>query len=78
MEYEIIMCLLKLQAQLLDVVCFNRYNAWYSDGGQLAVIAVNVENEARAWYQTFRKPIIMAEYGGDTMPGLHRVKIKLS
>ncbi|KAF4524550.1 hypothetical protein B566_EDAN002825 [Ephemera danica] len=60
------------QAQLLDIICFNRYNAWYSDGGRLDVISIKVQEEARNWYTTFGKPIIMAEYGADTMPGLHR------
>ncbi|XP_059484604.1 beta-glucuronidase-like [Neocloeon triangulifer] len=58
---------------LCDVLCFNRYNAWYSNDGRLETIATSVISEARAWFEKNGKPVIMAEYGGDTMVGLHRL-----
>lgn len=64
---------LQFQAQYLDVICFNRYNGWYAATGQLINIAASVVEEATAWYRRFNKPIIMSEYGADTLAGLHLV-----
>ncbi|XP_067008358.2 beta-glucuronidase isoform X2 [Anabrus simplex] len=58
-------------AQFMDVIMFNRYNAWYSNPGKIMVIRRNVENDAESWHKKFNKPVIMSEYGADTMPGLH-------
>ncbi|KAJ6627037.1 Beta-glucuronidase [Pseudolycoriella hygida] len=58
-------------ANHLDIVSFNRYNAWYSNAGRLDMITNNVVNEARRWHEKFTKPVIMSEYGGDTLEGLH-------
>ncbi|XP_017773138.1 PREDICTED: beta-glucuronidase [Nicrophorus vespilloides] len=55
----------------LDFISFNRYNAWYSNGGQLDMIQNYVISEASAWHEKYNKPVLMSEYGGDTMPGLH-------
>uniref|UniRef100_A0A0K8SMX2 Beta-glucuronidase n=1 Tax=Lygus hesperus TaxID=30085 RepID=A0A0K8SMX2_LYGHE len=57
--------------QFLDIVGFNRYNAWYSDPGKLEVIQPKLEAEAECWHKKHNKPVIMTEYGADTMPGLH-------
>ncbi|GBP32758.1 Beta-glucuronidase [Eumeta japonica] len=57
--------------QHLDVIMFNRYNGWYHNTGQLGNIAVNVFAEAAAWHLKYNKPVLMAEYGADTIAGLH-------
>lgn len=57
----------------MDIVSFNRYNAWYSNEGNIDVIFSKVVNEATAWHNKFNKPVIMQEYGGDTLVGLHFV-----
>ncbi|CAH4028447.1 unnamed protein product [Pieris brassicae] len=57
--------------QHLDVICFNRYNSWYHDTGILEVITANVVEEATAWHKEHNKPVIMTEYGADTIAGLH-------
>ncbi|KAI4455950.1 beta-glucuronidase [Holotrichia oblita] len=57
--------------QHLDIISFNRYNAWYQNGGQLDMITKNVINEATAWFEKYNKPVLMSEYGADTMEGLH-------
>ncbi|XP_045483905.1 beta-glucuronidase isoform X2 [Pieris rapae] len=59
--------------QHLDVICFNRYNSWYHDTGILEVIMGNVVEEATAWHREYNKPVIMTEYGADTIPGLHMI-----
>lgn len=57
----------------MDIVSFNRYNAWYTNEGNVDVITDKVVNEATAWHNKFNKPVIMQEYGGDTLEGLHFV-----
>jgi len=53
------------------VVSFNRYNAWYVNPGKTETITEFVVNEAEGWFQTFNKPVLMTEYGADTIAGLH-------
>ncbi|XP_070140538.1 beta-glucuronidase isoform X3 [Drosophila kikkawai] len=55
----------------LDIISFNRYNAWYSNTGRLDMVTQNVIDEATAWNKQYNKPVIMSEYGADTLEGLH-------
>ncbi|XP_008547002.1 beta-glucuronidase isoform X1 [Microplitis demolitor] len=57
--------------QYLDIISFNRYNSWYHNTGRLDMITDNVIDEAEAWNNKYNKPVLMSEYGADTMPGLH-------
>ncbi|XP_047504358.1 beta-glucuronidase isoform X1 [Pieris napi] len=59
--------------QHLDVICFNRYNGWYSNTGSLLNIASYVTEEATSWHRRYNKPVIMTEYGADTIAGLHLI-----
>lgn len=34
-----------------------------------------VVKEAQNWHNKYNKPVIMMEYGADTMVGLHEVKL---
>ncbi|VTS12825.1 beta-glucuronidase [Streptococcus pseudoporcinus] len=57
---------------LVDVICLNRYYAWYVDHGDLKKGETGLRKELLAWQEKFpKKPIIMTEYGADTLPGLH-------
>jgi hypothetical protein len=67
-----------LQSQYVDVVSFNRYNGWYVNGGNLDVVPLSVVAEATAWHEKFNKPVIMQEYGGDTLEGLHFVRRRIN
>lgn len=60
-------------ADLFDVTCINRYFGWYSQTGDLAEAEAALENELRGWQDKFDRPIIMTEYGADTLAGLHSV-----
>jgi len=60
-------------ADLFDVLCLNRYYGWYIDLGELADAEKHLEAELRGWEQKYGKPIIMTEYGADTVAGLHSV-----
>lgn len=62
-----------LIADLFDVICLNRYYGWYVATGDLATAEAYLEGDLRGWASRYGKPIIMTEYGADTMPGLHSV-----
>jgi beta-glucuronidase len=54
-----------------DVVCMNRYWGWYVLGGQLDKAFVALEQELDRVWEQWHKPIIMTEFGADTMAGMH-------
>ena len=58
-------------ADLVDVLCLNRYYGWYWNGGHLADAEAALADELARWEARHGKPIIITEYGADTMPGLH-------
>jgi beta-glucuronidase len=62
-----------LVSQWLDVICLNRYFGWYSDHGHLEIIGLQLKNELQEWYEKYHKPIVMTEYGADTIAGLHKL-----
>lgn len=56
---------------LFDVIMLNRYYGWYLHNGDLPSAEAALEAELRGWEEKYGKPIIMTEYGADTLPGLH-------
>jgi len=60
--------------QFCDVIFCNRYYAWYHDFGQTQLISHQVERELRDWFDTYAKPVVQAEYGADTVAGMHVVR----
>ncbi|KXG46724.1 Glycoside hydrolase, family 2, immunoglobulin-like beta-sandwich [Penicillium griseofulvum] len=58
-------------SDLFDVSCLNRYFGWYSETGDLGEAEAALEKELRGWEKKFNRPIIMTEYGADTISGLH-------
>jgi beta-glucuronidase len=54
-----------------DVICMNRYWGWYSLGGELDKATVSLEQELDSTWHTWRKPIILTEFGADTLAGMH-------
>jgi beta-glucuronidase len=56
---------------LADVVMINRYYGWYVEPGDLDAAERGLEAELQAWATTHGKPIIVTEYGADTLSGLH-------
>ncbi|WP_250036706.1 beta-glucuronidase [Paractinoplanes maris] len=57
-------------SQFADVLMLNRYYGWYVNTGDLAGAEQEWTREISAWAGD-GKPIIITEYGADTMPGLH-------
>ncbi|MES4908982.1 MULTISPECIES: beta-glucuronidase [unclassified Streptomyces] len=62
-----------LIADLFDVICINRYYGWYIATGDLAAAETYMEQDLRGWAAKFGRPLLMSEYGADTLPGLHSV-----
>lgn len=54
----------------MDVVCINRYYGWYNLSGDLdaACYALNLELD---FWEEQGKPVILTEYGADTVQGIH-------
>ena len=55
--------------QLSDVICLNRYYGWYDFGGELDVAEAELRKELE-WWEALGKPIMITEYGADTVAGL--------
>jgi beta-glucuronidase len=53
------------------VVMINRYYSWYSDHGDLSAIERDLSKEVETIYKEVKKPIILSEFGADTIEGLH-------
>ena len=62
---------------LADVVMINRYYGWYVEPGDLHAAERGLEAELQAWALGHGKPIIVTEYGADTMSGLHSAEASL-
>ncbi len=60
-------------SDLFDVLMLNRYYGWYVNPGDLAGAERALEAELNAWVRKHQKPIIMTEYGADTIAGFHSV-----
>lgn len=58
-------------SHMFDFLGFNRYFGWYSDPGHLEVIETQLEYKLNELYNRFQKPVFMAEYGADSIAGLH-------
>ena len=58
---------------LVDVVCINRYYGWYENSGELdpAVVKECLKHELSLWHSLFKQPVIMSEFGADTIAGMH-------
>lgn len=58
-------------AHLFDVIGLNRYMAWYSDFGDLSVIEKELTKTIQDYVLKFNKPLMITEFGADTISGLH-------
>ncbi len=61
-------------SDLFDVIMLNRYYGWYVNTGDLRGAERALEGELRAWVAKHEKPIIMTEYGADTLAGIHSTR----
>ncbi|WP_191057900.1 beta-glucuronidase [Geminicoccus harenae] len=56
---------------IFDVVCVNGYYGWYTQAGQLELGRQALAQELDELHQTFGKPVMVTEFGADTLPGAH-------
>ena len=54
-----------------DVICMNRYWGWYALGGELDRALAMLDKELDQVWARWRKPVMMTEFGADTMAGMH-------
>jgi beta-glucuronidase len=57
--------------EFCDVLCINRYYGWYLQPGNLDEACELLSKEMDKLYEKHRKPIILSEFGADTIPGWH-------
>ena len=60
-------------AHLFDAICLNRYYSWYYDLNNIASIYPKLTREFKAWHDKYQKPVMITEYGVDTLAGLHKL-----
>lgn len=60
-------------AKHIDIITINQYAGWYGAAGDLDTIVSDVTERMRWWYEKHNKPVIITEYGCDTIEGLHAV-----
>ncbi|XOQ15512.1 MAG: beta-galactosidase [Shouchella clausii] len=61
-------------AEMVDVLCLNRYYGWYVFGGDFQMAKAALRKELQDWSKRCPgKPIMVTEYGADTIAGYHDV-----
>jgi beta-glucuronidase len=56
---------------IFDVTSINRYHGWYSLGGRLDQAQEALAKELDALHARLGKPIVITEFGTDTVAGVH-------
>ncbi len=57
----------------MDVIGLNVYHGWYSTPGDLSRGGTELEAYLKRWEKEFDLPIMIAEFGVDTIAGLHKL-----
>jgi len=57
--------------EFCDLLCINRYYGWYLQPGNIDEACDTLSKEMDKLYEKHRKPIILSEFGADTIPGWH-------
>ncbi len=57
--------------EAVDVIAINRYYGWYMNPGRIDIGAKRLSEELDAIRAKHKKPIIVSEFGADSMAGLH-------
>jgi len=55
----------------VDVICHNSYAGWYGDCGHPEVATPQLRHMLGGFHKRFNKPILVAEFGADTIAGFH-------
>jgi beta-glucuronidase len=57
--------------EFCDVLCINRYYGWYTESGRLDAACERLSRDLDALHDRYRKPVLLTEFGADTIPGHH-------
>jgi beta-glucuronidase len=60
-----------------DILAINRYYGWYEYPGRLDFAVKVLETEMDTLHSKYGKPLMMTEFGADTVPGLHSTSDQL-
>ncbi|MBC8400364.1 MAG: beta-glucuronidase [Candidatus Marinimicrobia bacterium] len=55
----------------VDIIALNRYYGWYEFPGDLEKACRHLKEEMIDFYTKFKKPVMLTEFGADTIPGEH-------
>ena len=58
-------------ADLFDFISLNRYYGWYDEIGNIGAIEPLYKEDLGQYHEKFHKPIIVTEFGADTVEGIH-------
>jgi beta-glucuronidase len=59
--------------EFCDIISLNRYYGWYDYPGRIEYGVEMLEKEMELIYKKYSKPIMMTEFGADTLPGSHSI-----
>ncbi|MFX0074267.1 MAG: glycoside hydrolase family 2 TIM barrel-domain containing protein, partial [Candidatus Hermodarchaeota archaeon] len=57
--------------EFCDILCINRYYGWYLQPGKIDEACQSLSEEIDKLYERYHKPILLSEFGADTIPGWH-------
>lgn len=57
--------------QLCDIISINRYWGWYQLPGDVEEAGEQLKTELKTFYEKFKKPVLVSEFGADTLEGEH-------
>ena len=57
--------------EFCDVLCVNRYNGWYIQGGNIPEGIRHLSGDLDAIHQKYGKPLALTEFGADAVSGMH-------
>lgn len=61
-------------SSMIDVICLNRYYGWYTETSDLEMAKLKLKEELDGFVLKYpEKPILITEYGADTIAGFHTV-----
>ncbi|CAH1376182.1 unnamed protein product [Tenebrio molitor] len=57
--------------EYIDIIGLNYFTGWFVDNGELDVVVNNVLKRVRQLRSDFNKPVMITQYGADSLEGLH-------
>jgi beta-glucuronidase len=60
-----------MDAEEFDFIAYNAYPGWYFENGRPQSVKVWLDAQFKQLWEVFKKPILLAEFGADALPGLH-------